>query len=315
MITVPARRLISLLPLLFVACGPESETPVFGFQAMSFANSDWSAPANLGSAINTSATEVQPTLSPDDLSLYFTSDRTGGLGGEDIWVSHRACGDCPWGTPVDLGSPVNTPGIDAGAGISIDGHLLFFFSDRPGGEGERDIYVSRRANPKDDFGWGAPVNLGPHVNTSLGEAGPEYVQSAEDGSANLYFGRILVVGGGFRMHLAAVTRDGEALGPAVLVPELNPGTGATVRTDGREVLFLSSRAGSLGANDLWMSTRRSVHEPWSTPVNPGAPLNTTFNERHPSLSGDARTLMFASTRPGGAGGEDIWISTRTPSGK
>src|SRR6266568_6938712 len=63
-------------------------------QASSFANSEWSAPVNLGAAINTAAIEANPTLSPDELSLYFQSDRPNGLGGTDIWVSHRACPDC-----------------------------------------------------------------------------------------------------------------------------------------------------------------------------------------------------------------------------
>jgi len=58
-----------------------------------------------------------------------------------------------------------------------------------------------------------------------------------------------------------------------------------------------------------------VHEPWSSPVNLGAPLNTAFLDAQPTLSNDGRTLIFASNRPGGFGGNDLWISTRTPSGR
>jgi len=130
---------------------------------------------------------------------------------------------------------------------------------------------------------------------------------------NFYFGRAPVTGVGFSMYVAPLTRDGKARGPAVLVPELSPGTGATVRTDGREVVFLSARPGGLGLQDLWVSTRRSVHDPWSTPENLTA-LNSTAMDRHPSFSSNARTLIFASNRPGGFGGDDIWMSTRTPSG-
>lgn len=114
---------------------------------MSFANSEWSAPVNLGPTINTGAIEFQPALSPDELSLYFTSNRALGLGGNDIWVSHRACVGCPWETPVDLGSPVNTASTDLAPSISIDGHLLFFSSNRDPAGGAGDIYVSRRADP------------------------------------------------------------------------------------------------------------------------------------------------------------------------
>ncbi len=68
-------------------------------------------------------------------------------------------------------------------------------------------------------------------------------------------------------------------------------------------------------NDFWVSTRRSVHDPWSAPVHLDAPLSSAFNDRHPSLSGQGRTLLFASTRPtGGFGQDDIWMSTRTVNG-
>jgi Tol biopolymer transport system component len=109
--------------------------------------------------------------------------------------------------------------------------------------------------------------------------------------------------------------------PGFPVSELNDTDPATndghpsVRRDGREIVFYSNRTGGAGGIDLWMSTRRSVHEPWSTPMNMGAPFNTTANETQPSLSHDARTLIFTSNRPGGLGGNDIWMSTRTPSGK
>jgi len=286
-------------------------------QAASFANSEWSPPVNLGAPVNTSAGEQNATFSPDGLSLYFTSTRAGGLGLTDLWVSQRACEDCSWETPVNLGTAINSASAEAQPRLSVDGHLLFFQSDRPGGQGSVDIYVSRRDNPKDDFGWGAPVNLGTDVNTASGETGADYLQSAEDGTANLYFVRGTVLAGDF--YYAAVTRDGKTRGPAVLVSELSdPITGPghpSVRTDGREIFFQSGRVGGLGAFDLWTSTRGNVHEPWSSPVNLGAPLNTAFLDAQPTLSNDGRTLIFASNRPGGFGGNDLWISTRTPSGR
>jgi len=313
----PPRILASLtLVALLLACGTESDQPILGLQAHSFASSEWSEPVNIGPTINTTANENNPTLSPDGLSLYFTSDRAGGLGLTDIWVSHRACGDCPWEAPANLGSPVNTASTDIAPTISIDGHLLFFASGRVPEGGVGDIYLSRRANPKDDFGWGEPVRLGPEVNTPGFDAGPEYLQSAEDGAINFYFGR-QPVGGFFDIYNVAVTRDGEIRGTATPVSELNSDfvdTGPTIRSDGREVLFFSGRPPTLGVNDFWVSTRRSVHDPWSPPEHLGAPLSSAGNDRHPSLSSDARTLVFASTRPGGFGQDDLWISTRTPSG-
>lgn len=296
-------------------------TPIgLGMRPQSFANSVWSAPVNVGAPVNSSANEMNATLSPDELSLYFTSNRAGGLGGNDIWVSERACADCPWGTPVNLGAPINGPGAEAGPRLSSDGHLLFFQSDRPGGQGLNDIYLSRRHNPKDNFGWSDPVGLGPDVNTALSEAGADYLQNAEDGAGNLYFVRNPTIGSNLgNLYYAPITRDGETRGAAVVVSELGEENGGpghpSVRSDGKEIFFQSARTGGFGALDIWASTRDNVHEPWSPPANLGAPVNTAFADMQPTLSHDGRTLLFNSNRPGGFGGNDLWISTRRPSAK
>jgi hypothetical protein len=316
---ISAPRIIASLASLALlhACDTQTDQPLVGLQAHSFANSEWSTPENLGSTLNTAFNEQGPTLSKDGLILYFGSDRPGGSGGFDIWVSRRACADCPWDAPVNLGAAVNSAAAETGPGLSVDGHLLFFRSTREGGQGGGDVYVSRRANPNDDFAWGAPVGLGPDVNTLADEAGAEYLQSAEDGAANLYFNRA-PPGGTADLYSAPITGDGETRGPAVLISELSHPTatdqGPTVRTDGREMLFFSTRPGGAGGADLWTSTRRSVHDPWSTPLNLGTPLNSMAAEQQPNLSSDGRTLVFASSRPGSFGGTDIYVSTRTPSG-
>jgi len=309
-------RLMSLaIALLVPACATESDQVVFEIQASSFANSEWSSPENLA-AINSTFNEQAPSLSPDGLSLYFGSNRPrpGGSTDTDLWVSHKSCGDCPWGAPVNLGPVVNSSAGDNGPSLSLDGHLLFFTSARTG-VGLNDIYVSHRANPKDDFGWGPPVLLGDGINTAAFEAGAEYVQSAEDGIANFYFNR-----GPSQaaqdIYVASITRDGETRGPAELVAELSDPTAndaaASVRTDGREIFFGSGRINGAGGLDVWFSTRRSVHEPWSTPKNLAA-VNSAASDQQPSLSSDGRTLLFASDRSGGIGGTDIWKSTRRPS--
>jgi len=307
-----------VVALQLLACGSESDQVTFEMQASSFANSEWSSPENIA-AINSTFNEQAPSLSPDGLSLYFGSNRprAGGSTDTDLWVSHRSCGDCPWETPVNLGPVVNSSVGDNGPSLSLDGHLLFFTSARPG-IGLNDIYVSHRANPKDDFGWGPPVLLGDGVNTTAFEAGAEYVQSAEDGKANFYFNR-----GPSQaaqdIYVASITRDGETRGSAVIVSELFDAAAndaaASVRTDGREVFFGSSRIHGVGNLDLWFSTRRSVHDAWSPPENL-TPLNSGANDQQPSLSSDGRTLLFASDRSGLGtfGGTDIWMSTRTPSG-
>lgn len=315
-----------LVPLLVLACdwtpvgppslGPPSLGPPShqAPQASRFADASWSDPVNLGAPVNSAAGETNAALSADELSLYFVSTRAGGLGGPDIWVSRRASVGSPWGIPANLGPGVNSPGLEAAPSLSIDGHLLFFSSDRPGGQGSNDIWVARRADKNDDLSWGPAADLGLDVNTAGFEAGGFYLQSGEGGSANLYFVRGPNLSD-LDIFVASITASGETRGPAVPVAELNDATSGvssvhpSVRTDGREVYFHSNRAGGL-AYDLWVSTRRSVHDPWSTPTNLATPLNSVANEFQPTLSFDARTLIFTSNRAGGLGGTDIWMATR-----
>src|SRR2546422_609940 len=180
---VSIAKLVSLVSFtLLVACESESASVGIKLEAMSFAGSEWSEPVNLA-AINTGAPDAQANLSPDELSLYLQSDRTGDA---DIWVSHRACRACDWEAPVNLGPVINTTFIENGPALSIDGHLLFFFSNRPG-VGGNDIYVSRRTDTHDDFAWGPPEILGADVNTAGGENAPHFQTRAYPGRAQLYF--------------------------------------------------------------------------------------------------------------------------------
>lgn len=287
---------------------------------MKFARSEWSEPVNLGPTINTSANEQGGTLSPNGLALYFNSNRPGGLGANDLWVAHRDCEACPWRPPVNLGAPMNSAANDGQVTFSTDPHVVFFNSGRPGGHGSSDLYMARRAEPTDDFGWGTPVNLGPDVNTSDNEAGAEYVEREDGRDAVLYFSRGNIMQQLADIYAAPVTRDGQILGPAAAVSELNVAAindaGLTVRQDGREIIFWSNRDSPPGLvrGDLFVSTRHNVHHPWSTPTNLGPPVNSELNEISASLSSDGRTLIFVSDRPG-FGGFDLWMSTRTPSGR
>lgn len=107
----------------------------------------WGPPRNLGPNVNTTASEGAPALSPDELSLYFNRN-SGGIGGVDIWVSRRfnRRDDFAWQPAVDLGSPINTSANDQGPSLFEDHETgvttMYFVSNRPGGIGGNDIYVS-----------------------------------------------------------------------------------------------------------------------------------------------------------------------------
>ena len=277
--------------------------------------SEWSAPVNLGPTINSPSTDFGPAISKDGLSLYFSSTRADGFGGEDIWVSQRANRNDPWGPPVNLGPTINTGSRELLPNFSRDGHWMFFASDRPGGFGRFDIWVSWRAHTHDDFGWQPPVNLGAGVNSAANDLAPHYFENEDVGIPILFFTRgIPGILSDFDTYVSEHQVDG-SFGPAVLVPELSsPQRDArpNLRHDGLEIFFYSNRPGSVeGSLDLWVSTRETTLDAWSIPVNLDGTVNNEFDDQHPTVSADGQTLFFASSRPGGVGGFDLYMTTRT----
>ena len=269
--------------------------------------SEWSEPVNLV-GVNTPFNEQNAVLSSDELTLYFTSNQPGGHGNLDLWVAQRSTRDSEWAPAVNLPAPINTSSNDLAPNVSRRGHFLFFASDRAGGHGSFDIYVSHRSDQQDAIGWDDPVNLGSPINTEDAELAPFYLHGS------LYFNRGAQQFQLADIYRAPLSRHGERRHAAEPVAELNSpmnDSAVTIRRDGRELFFWSQRAGGVGAVDIWTSTRRSVHHPWSTPVNVGAPINSESNDVTPNLSRDGRTLIFASNRDGGMGGNDLWMSRRT----
>ena len=130
----------------------------------------WGPPVNLGPNVNSTALDMCASISADGLAIFFQSNRAGGSGAEDIHVSTRASTAEPWRPAVNLGPIVNSPAYDGSPCILPDGLTLLFTSNRPGGFGDNDIWVTRRATA--NAAWGEPVNLGPPVNTARGEAEP-----------------------------------------------------------------------------------------------------------------------------------------------
>jgi WD40-like Beta Propeller Repeat len=319
--TTRTHRLVPAAAALLLACGADAPTDADRSAVEARFNSsdgaEWSEPVNLGPVVNSSVGDQNPAVTADELSLYFVSPRPGSLGGFDVWVTRRASRSSEWEPPVNVGPPVSTSFGEGAVAVSPDGHLLFIHSDRPGTLGASDIWVARRSGSKDEEDWEPPVNLGPNVNTTDEEQGPEYV--ASDGGGALYFNRGNQAAGLSDLYRVEVSRDGLPEGAAQPVTELNapafndaaPG----LRADAREILFWSTRPGGLGGTDIWVSTRQSANHPWSPPVNAGPPLNTTVNDLHPELTQDALTLYLASNRPGGFGGTDLWVSTRHASSK
>lgn len=275
--------------------------------------SAWTAPVNLGAPVNSTFADAGAAVSKDGLSLYFHSERPGGQGSTDIWVSQRASEDEPWGAPANIGPPVNTPFTEAVAALSRDEHWLFFSSDRTGGSGSMDIWVSYRQHVHDPFDWQPAVNLGAGVNSSAAEGAMTYFEN-DEGAAQLFFQSARGGGIGATDIYVSDQFPNGTFGPASLVPELSsPGLDQrpSIRFDGLEMFFFSDRPGGFGAVDLWTATRDTSLDVWSAPTNLGAIVNSVAGDFQPHIASDRETLYFGSVRPGGLGSQDIWVTRRT----
>lgn len=131
---------------------------------------NWNPAVNMGPTINSPLTEKAPEISPDGMTLYFSHHSPMG----DINIYYSQWDGSAWGPPIDIGGVVNSFQNDWGPTLTRDGNTLYFASNRPGGYGGYDIYVTRRAGGV----WQSPQNVGPTINSSVGELGQDTRASA-----------------------------------------------------------------------------------------------------------------------------------------
>jgi outer membrane protein OmpA-like peptidoglycan-associated protein len=141
---------------------------------------EWANITNLGAALNSDAWDSQPALSPDGRTLYFASDRKGGVGGTDLYVSRL--GADGWSSPVNLGPAINTPFDEMSPTLAPDGKSLFFASNGRGGAGGFDLFVTRGGG-EDGLGWSGIENVGAPINSAF----DEYYFVSIANSENSYF--------------------------------------------------------------------------------------------------------------------------------
>jgi outer membrane protein OmpA-like peptidoglycan-associated protein/tetratricopeptide (TPR) repeat protein len=161
----------------------------------------WSEPQNLGWNVNSEFWESTPSLSPDKRDLYFSSNRPGGYGGKDIWVSHRT-DNGNWSVPENLGPDINTAGDESTPFIHADNQTLYFNSNGlPGYSEKPDLFVTRKLA---DGKWSKPENLGYPINT-IDDEGSMIVDA--DGKTAYYSSDKIDTKGGLDIYTFELRED------------------------------------------------------------------------------------------------------------
>lgn len=134
-------------------------------------NGKWTAPGGIGPPINSTDWESQPFISANGMAIIFSSNRPGGKGGKDLYISYLNK-ENKWMVPQNLGDVINTPGDEGTPFLHADGRTLYFSSNGHLSVGAQDLYMSRLS---DDGTWSKPVNLGYPINTE-GDESSIYVE-------------------------------------------------------------------------------------------------------------------------------------------
>lgn len=214
---------------------------------------------NIGSVVNTGDLEYAPTITADGRTLYFVSNRPGGVGGHDFWITRKEKRlDTVFTAPENLGAPVNTELNEGVASIAADGQTIFFTGcNRPDGLGDCDIYEAELDGGK----WMNVRNIS-EINSAYWDSQP------------------------------------------------------SVSSDGKTLYFVSNRPGAtggLGDRDIYYSTKMGDGR-WSAPRNLGPPINTDEREDSPFIIAGSGALYFSSAGHGGFGGLDFFVSVRNSDG-
>jgi hypothetical protein len=251
---------------------------------------------------------VFPTLDPaydgitsfsaDGLEIYVQSTRPGGLSQwMDLWVTRRDAIDADWAPLENLGPAINSPGGAALSTITGNGLELYFNSDRPGGQGDFDLYVATRKTRNDR--WSQAVNLGPKVNGPACDGVPSITRDGLE----LYFTSNRPGGhGNFDVYATrrATVNDpwGEAENLGPVVNSKYDDAGPSISPDGLVLLYqdyLSTpRPNGYGGGDFWMTRRASRLAPWGPPVNLGPNANGPTFEHNVHFSPDGFVLHYST---------------------
>jgi Tol biopolymer transport system component len=242
----------------------------------------------------------KPTLTQDMLQMYFLSDRDGGLGHGDVWMTTRATVSDPWSPPTVVAA-LNSPSKEESPAISADGTTLWVASDRSGGAGGLDIWASTLVS---DGGWSSPTPV-----TQLNTSGDEFPRPPGEHGLVMPLSRRDNTNTPYQIFFASrpSSSSGSWSSPVTVpsVDSANLDDDGYLTDDGLTLYFSSDRLN--GSQDLFV-TQRSTPDGGFGPAIPLGGLNTSkYQERDPWVSPDGHEIYFTSDRGGGL---QIYHATR-----
>lgn len=269
---------------------------------------------NLGPVINSKYPDYVPLITSDENTMYFTSRREGSTGNltdpygnyyEDVYVTQKNSKN-EWGTPKNLGAPINTNTHDACVALSYDGNQMIIYrtsADMLTG----DLYMCHT----DYEGWTVPQKLGPEINT------PHIETSAcfSNDTSIIYFSSNKPGGfGGKDLYRIKKLPNGRWSLPMNLGPTVNTEydeDSPYLHPDGETLYFSSKGHTSMGEYDVFKTTYFSNDNKFSVPENLGYPINTVNNDIFFVLNINGTKGYYSSIKEDSQGSSDIYeIDTR-----
>jgi len=287
---------------------PEDLSPV---TIMTSPDWSWTTPENLGPDVNTEDEDQSPFITPDGLTLMFASNRPGTQGEMDLYECQRKSIGEPFTTPINLGPVVNGPHGDDSPCLSANRLTLYFASLRPDDTADKNsnIWMTRRKAV--GAPWEAPQRLGPEVNTRLHEYRPWI---STDG-LTLTFTALRPKG-----NLIMVSRRksvNESFGQAVPFgnDQNSHGVGVVSLSPDGQVVLCNRLNARFPGNLLWLGRFTDPNAPFRNLLSFGEVVNSSDIDTGPVVTGDGRTVFFASNRPDGVGNYDLWLTQRVKKAK
>ncbi len=280
---------------------------------------------NLGPMVNSKHEDLAPTVTADGRTMFFVSDRPGGVGKEDFWETHSPeNNDTTWGPPVDV-TEINSVEADGAASIAADGQTIYFASNnKTVVPDDINIWVATL----DGITWKNVHEVGPPVNTTNFESQPAI---SPDGK-KLFFAsnRPGKIGTEDKTNVDIFVShqlaDGRWTEPVNLGTKINTGHyegSPFMAADGTTLYFASDghnqdslKKVGLGGLDIFQTEWKGPTDTdWTTPVALPAPINSPYDDFFLTVPASGNVLFFSSDRPGGSGGYDLYLATNPPAPK